>query len=149
MNDINLHDFRHSTPMPIRWADLDALGHVNNAKFLTYLEQARISYFNQLALWEGNPERTGLIMARVVIDYQLPLFAQDDIRVLTRTARLGGRSMDTHQVIVRRTSAGEDQIAANAMITVVVYDYVEIKSTLIPQAWRDKLKEYEPAEIKE
>lgn len=138
--------FRHHIPMPVRWSDLDALGHVNNAVYLTYFEQARISYFNALALWDGSINQLGLIMARAVIDYKLPLNASDDVHVFTRAKRLGTKSFDTEQVLVRRVG---DQLetAATGLITIVVFDYQANQSAPIPQAWRDMLTAYEPAPI--
>ena len=79
-------DFRHRTSLQVRFRDIDAFGHVNNATYLTYLEMARIDY--SYSLWERSRER-GLIIARIAIDFKLPLFAGDDVHVFTRTSRLG------------------------------------------------------------
>ncbi len=135
--------FRHHYPLQVRWSDMDALGHVNNARFLTYLEQARIHYVRDLKLWEGKPDKLGLIIAKVVIDFKLPLFATDDVHVFTRTVRLGRRSLETEQWVAR---LGDDQleIAAQARITIVVYDYAANQSTPIPEAWRALMRAYEP-----
>ena len=138
--------FRHHIPLPVRWSDLDALGHVNNAVYLTYFEQARISYFNELGLWDGSIEKLGLIMARAVIDYKLPLNATDDVHVFTRTKRLGNKSFDTEQLIARHVG-DQLEIAAQGMITIVVFDYQTNTSTPMPQPWRDMLTVYEPAQI--
>jgi acyl-CoA thioester hydrolase len=125
---------------------MDALGHVNNAKFLTYLEQARIDYFNQLKLWDGNQNELGLIMARVVLDYKLPLVAGDDIHVFTRCSRFGNRSLDTEQLILR-VKDNLTEIAAQGTITAVVYDYQKSQSAPIPADWKTRILEYEPGRI--
>lgn len=75
--------YRYETHIQVRWADLDALGHVNNATYLTYLEQARVSYFNDLGLWDGSIHQLGLIMAKVTLEYRLPVFGTDDVYVYT------------------------------------------------------------------
>lgn len=144
MNPPSLEGFRHHTAIQVRWGDMDALGHVNNAAFLTYLEQARVGYFAELGLWDGSAQGVGLIMARVEMDFRLPLFAGDDVHVFTRCARLGNRSFDTVQQIVRRTSAGALEVAAPATITIVVFDYAAGHSVGIPDTWRRSLREYEP-----
>lgn len=123
----------------MRWADLDALGHVNNATYLTYLEQARIMFFLTLALWDGKPDKLGLIMARAIIDYKLPLNAEDTVTVYTRVARIGSKSFDTEQHIVCERD-GLPTLAAAATITIVIYDYRSNQSTPIPDNWRDKLQ---------
>lgn len=137
-----LANFRHVLPMPLRWADMDALGHINNAAYLTYLEQARIRYFRDLDLWDGQPNKLGLIMAKVVLEYKLPLFAEDTVSVYTRCSRLGNRSFDTEQLIVRQADTLE--IAAQATITIVVFDYRANQSAPIPDEWRARLIAYEP-----
>ena len=48
----------HVTRMPIRWGDMDMMGHVNNAKYFTYIETARIDWFTSIAC-SPNPEGEG------------------------------------------------------------------------------------------
>ena len=134
--------FRHHYPLQVRWSDMDALGHVNNARFLTYFEQARINYVRGLRLWDGIPDKLGLIIARVEIDFKLPLFAGDDVHVFTRCARLGNRSLDTEQVVARRKD-NQLEVVARGLITIVVYDYRANQSAPIPAEWRNLVKAYE------
>lgn len=143
MNSIPLPEgFRHHYPLQVRWSDMDALGHVNNARFLTYMEQARIHYVNSMRLWDGTTDKLGLIIARVEIDFKLPLFAADDVHVFTRTARLGKRSIVTEQLIARRKD-DQYETAARGVITIVVYDYSANQSAPIPTEWRALVSAYE------
>lgn len=59
---ITLDGFRHCVTIDIRFADLDAMGHVNNAVYLTYMETARLRYALELGLWDGTPKAIGPIM---------------------------------------------------------------------------------------
>jgi acyl-CoA thioester hydrolase len=137
-------DFRHSTEIQIRWGDMDALGHVNNAVYLTYLEQARVQYMADLRMWDARVSRMGLIMARVVLDYKLPLLATDRVAtVFSRVSRLGNKSFDMAQLITRRVN-DEYEIAAEGTITLVVFDYPANQSIAIPEEWRAAFKAYEP-----
>lgn len=138
--------FRHRIPMPLRWSDLDAMGHVNNAKYLTYLEQARIRYCEDVGFWDGRSGGIGLIMARVELDYRIPLEEKDPVYVYTRVARIGNRSMETEQWIVRDHD-GALQIAAQGKVTVVAYDYHAGQSAPVPASWRDHILAYEPAPV--
>jgi acyl-CoA thioester hydrolase len=138
--------FRHAVPMPIRWADLDSLGHVNNALYLTYLEQARIHFINALEIWDGKPDKIGMIMAKVVMEFKLPLVANDEIVVYTRVARLGNKSYDTEQHIVRHND-GQTELAASALITIAVYDYRIGQSVIIPDDWRQRLAAHSPQSV--
>jgi acyl-CoA thioester hydrolase len=133
--------FRHAVHVTVRWADLDALGHVNNAIYLTYLEQARIHFIRSLGLWDGKPDKLGLIMAKVVLDYKLPLTDIDQVTVYTRVARLGSKSFETEQHIVRGQGA-HLALAATGLITAVVYDYPAQQTAPIPADWRAKLAAY-------
>lgn len=139
-----LEGFQHGLPIQVRWGDLDAMGHVNNAKYLTYMEQARIHYINDLGLWDGHNTRRGMIMARVELDYKFPLTLAGEVVVYTRTSRLGNKSLDTEQQIVRYLD-GEARVAAAAKITLVVYDYDRGQSAPIPDRWREVFIAYEPA----
>jgi len=140
--------FRHITPIQVRWGDMDALGHVNNAVFLTYLEHARVHYLSEVGLWDGGEASIGPIMVKAVVDYKLPLFANDDVYVFTRCARLGNRSFETAQ-IVARLKDGRYEISAVATISGVVYDYRAGQSTPMPESWRERVRAYEPAPVVE
>ncbi len=134
--------FRHHYALQVRWGDMDALGHVNNAVFLTYLEQSRLNYVRQLGLRDGRPDRPGLILARIAIDFRQPLFADDDVHVFTRIIRIGGRSFDTEQWVTV-LHEGQLEVAAQATTTVVVYDYAARKSAPIPDEWRALVRTFE------
>ena len=132
--------FRHHLALQVRWGDMDALGHVNNAVYLTYLEQARLDYAK--AYWQGQGDGIGVIMARIAIDYKMPLVASDDVHIYTRCSRLGNRSFDMEQWVMRWKD-GALEIAAQATTTVVVYDYDSQQSVLIPEVWREIMQSYE------
>jgi acyl-CoA thioester hydrolase len=135
--------YRFSYPIDIRYGDMDTLGHVNNAKYLTYLEQARVHYFRELALWDGSVSDTGFIVARIEIDYKLPLSLDDRQAVVyTRTGRMGSKSLDLDCLIVR---AGDEAVAAASRTVMVAYDYVRNQSVPLLNAWRQRISEYDGA----
>jgi acyl-CoA thioester hydrolase len=138
-------DYRYCLTVPIRYRDMDTLGHVNNVVYLTYLEQARIEYINHLGLWDGQPSEQGLILAKSTVEYRLPLAMSDrTVDVWTRVSRLGNRSFDmAHRLICQRD--GQPAVAAEASIVMVVYNYVAGAAVPIPADWRDRLINYEPA----
>src|ERR1051326_5853842 len=86
--------FRHKTKMEIRFVDVDAFGHVNNANYLTYFEQARVSYFDEVAGWDYDWSRQGIILARAEVNYVLPANFRDEVYVYTRCSRIGTKSFD-------------------------------------------------------
>ncbi len=129
-------NFHYHTPITIRYGDMDTLGHVNNAKYLTYLEHARISFFRDLKIWEGSIAEVGAIIARISIDYKLPLTMDDGtVDIWTRCSRLGNKSFDMEQVILRKDGAA----AATAVTVAVVYDYQANASVALPEEWKARL----------
>jgi acyl-CoA thioester hydrolase len=133
--------FRHAMSMNVRFADLDALGHVNHAKYLTYMEQARMAYATDVWGWNGDMDKLGMIVARVAVDYRQPLFFNDSLQVMTRCARLGNKSFDLAYLIIR---VG-DEIVATGLTSMVAYDYTISATIPFPIEWRDRTLAYEPA----
>ena len=144
MESFSLPGFRHAFSIQVRWSDMDSLGHVNNARFLTYIEDARLNYIQTLQLRDARPDRPGLIIAKIVIDFRQPLFVNDEVVLFSRCVRLGKSSFDMEQWIMRRKD-GDFQIIAQATVTVVVYDYSVNHSAPIPDDWRTRIKAYEIA----
>jgi acyl-CoA thioester hydrolase len=134
----------YHTPMTVRYGDMDALGHVNNAKYLTYFEHARISYIQQHHLWDGALSPRGLIVAKTTIEYKLPLALSDGtVDIWTRVCRLGNKSFDMEHLLMVQHSS-EAKIAATGLIVMVAYDYAANQTIDIPTEWRKLLIAYEP-----
>jgi len=90
-------------PIEVRFRDLDALGHVNNAVYLTYLEVARVAYFSRLQRdWL---EKGHFILARAEVDFLRPILLEDPVEVGVRVARLGRSSFDMEYLVL---AAGEE-----------------------------------------
>lgn len=136
-------NYRYNTIIPIRYGDMDTLGHVNNAKYLTYLEQSRISYIRDRGLWDGSLSAQGLIIARIEIDYRAPITMDDGQAVVwTRVSRIGNKSFDmTQAVMVERD--GQVITAAEARTVIVVYDYTANATAPVPEAWRTLIKSFD------
>ena len=77
----------------VRFRDLDPMGHVNNAVFLTYLEQARVAFFSEMGAATGL-EDMNMIVARVEIDFKAPVRLGQVVEVSVRTSRFGTKSFD-------------------------------------------------------
>lgn len=134
--------YRHCTPISIRFADIDRLDHVNNAKYLTYIEQARIIYVDDQTAASGL-ERLSMIVAKQTIEYKLPLSLSDkEAEVWTRVSRLGTKSFDMEHLILR---SHDGAVAATGLVVVVCYDYTQEKAVNMTDEWRQYLKHYEPS----
>lgn len=129
-----LDNFTFHYPVQIRWADIDALNHVNNAVYLSYFEQARIDYFREAVDW--NWEEVGMILAKSCIEYLKPLLARDQAEVWLRVSKLGNKSFEMENIVVRNTPSGPE-IITRCNSTLVTYDYRKEVSVLLPEYVRE------------
>ena len=88
----------HEKRIEIRWRDLDAFRHVNNAVYATYLEECRDEWAER-ALGDAG-DIWGFVLARVAIDYRRELTQEDDVIVAScRLVRIGNSSVTLHEEI--------------------------------------------------
>jgi acyl-CoA thioester hydrolase len=116
----------------VRFRDLDGMGHVNNAVFSTYLEQARLAWF-------GTSETLPLsdvILARTEIDFRSPVAVGETVEIGVRASRLGTKSFELEYEL----QAG-GRLVAEAKSVLVGYDYSRGESSTIPERWRRRLSE--------
>jgi len=142
MSTNSLGKFRHNTSITIRYGDIDLLRHVNNAKYQTYTEEARIKYCQDVLEWDGNWETFNMILASFRIDYLQPLFLFDSLLIYTRCYRLGTKSFDLDYAFMR-TNNEKMELMATAQTTLVTFDYQSQTTIPIPDAIRSKITEYE------
>lgn len=139
---MNLQElFRYTHHIDIRYADVDVLGHVNNVRYFTYMETARVQYFTDVVGWDGQWQTMSFILARTSCDFKLPLGYGDGVKVCIRVSRLGKKSFDMTYALIRER---DDALAAVGSSTQVTYDYQTKQSILIPDTWRAKMVSYEP-----
>jgi acyl-CoA thioester hydrolase len=135
--------YRHHVEITTRFADMDAMGHVNNAKYLTYFETGRLTYFDDVFQPE-NFREIGVILAKVTVEFKLPLVAGQVIDVYTRASRMGNRSFDQQGVIMLRADDGP-VLAATCHQVMVAFDYTRQQSMPLPPEWKARMIAYEPA----
>jgi acyl-CoA thioester hydrolase len=136
----NLADYKFRTPVPIRFSDIDAYGHANNAVYLTYFEVARSNYWREVVKWDWNT--IGIILAKSEVNYLKPITLQDQIVCYVRTTRIGNSSFDVMHVIVKLTENGEE-ICTTGKTVCISYDYSINKSVKIPAEQRARMIAYD------
>ncbi len=96
-----MSEFRFYHPIEVRYGDLDPQGHLNNAKYFTYIEQARITYWKHLGLWGGGSFiDIGIILAEARMTFKAPVLWGQPILVGVRITRLGHKSLDVIYTVV-------------------------------------------------
>ena len=118
-------DFPHVHRDTVRFRDCDAMGHVNNAVYSTYLEQARIGILGDLEPF---------ILARVEIDFRAELRSGDDVEIRSRCSHVGTKSFRLDHEIW-----SGDRLAAEAKSVLVGYDYTAGRSVPLPDEIRRRL----------
>jgi acyl-CoA thioester hydrolase len=109
--------------------------HVNHANYLTYVEEARLNYYDAIfGLDDDWHFQNSLIMARCEIDYMAAIDYDDEILVDTKCARLGNTSFELAWKIIRHCN-GREEVSARGKTVIVCYDYLSKKAIEIP---RDK-----------
>jgi acyl-CoA thioester hydrolase len=125
--------------MDVRFRDIDAFGHVNNAVFSTFAEQARVQYLLDVIGMPDGFEQMPLILARLEIDYRSPIRLGDRIVVESRVDRIGRSSIRmSHRIL-----AGDARLAADVQSVLVTYDYEAATPIPVPDAWRHRIAERE------
>jgi acyl-CoA thioester hydrolase len=133
-------EFRHRTSLQVRFRDIDAFGHVNNAVFFSYVEQARIRYLLDVIHPETTFDRMPLILARVEFDYRSPVLFGEEVSVETRVDRIGRTSFAmSHRV----TAGPEGRLAGDVQSVLVTYDYAAARPMPVPDDWRARIGDHE------
>jgi acyl-CoA thioester hydrolase len=85
-----------TTILPIRWGDMDAMGHVNNTVYFRYMEQARIEWFEQLGYNTGQNAREGPVIVNASCTFLVPLVYPGNVEVRMFIGHPGRSSLPTH-----------------------------------------------------
>ena len=128
--------YRAWTAIPIRFADQDPLGHVNNAAVAIYLEHARCEQLLPVVRGAGVPG-LDFVLARIVIDYLVEIRYPGQVDIGTRIARLGTRSL----LLANAVFQGE-RCHCVAEATLVFFDTLSRKSTAPPAAVREHMRRF-------
>jgi len=142
MNKTDLYTYYH--PITIRYSDLDPQEHVNNAVYLSYLESARLGYYQAAGIWNAEKRiKTGMVVARVEIDYLAPITLGQAIQVGLRLERMGNKSL-TFAFLIESITKGTP--LARGLSVMVAYDNQIERSIPLPEEWRRLINLFEERE---
>lgn len=134
-------DFRYWMPIAVRWSDMDTLGHVNNAVYFTYIETARLAYFNTTGVSDHWQDGYGPILARITCDFRQPIVHPAKLEAGVRVCRLGKSSMSIETLLCEDS---RDNVVASSEAVVVWVHYASGKSKPLSPTLRQALIDYEP-----
>jgi acyl-CoA thioester hydrolase len=117
----------------VRFNDLDAFGHVNNAVYSSYLEDARNAFMREAGLVRS-VEDIAMILAHVEIDFLGQVGVGEELEVGVRASRFGTKSFDFEYEV-----RSGDRVVASAKTVQVGFDYDSNTTIPVPDAWREGL----------
>lgn len=134
---------RHKTQIQLRFKDLDKLGHVNNANYLSYFELARVNYFKAvMGTRTIDWSVEGVIIAKVEMNFKQPIMLEDEVSVYVWASRYGTKSFDMSCSIVKSVNGQEIEVASG-MTVLVCMNYKTNQTIEIPALWKKKMEEFE------
>ena len=142
----NLGNWPISIEITVQWGDMDALKHVNNTVFLTWMETARMAYFEECGMMDTfESEKIGPILAAIKADFLAPVVYPDTVVVHTTISKMGRASFDMAYKIMSSANGGE--FVATGSATGVMCDYSTGRSTPISENLRARITDLERTQL--
>lgn len=129
--------FSFSTPVQIRFSDIDGYLHVNNGIYFSYFEHARAVFLYEVCGW--NVMTIGTVVGRIEIDYLRPIHLEDKVEALVKCTRIGNSSFDLEQYLIGTDSKGESHVFSKCKCIMVSVDMKSMRPVAVPQEYRLKL----------
>lgn len=130
---------RHQVLVPVRFRDMDAMGHVNHAVYFSYMEYARQEFWFQLMADRG-VRAFNFIVLKAECLYRSPAEIGETVVVRSGITRMGGSSFTWEYRLTDHATGREIALASTEL---VMYDYDSGKPTRIPQELRDRLESFQ------
>ncbi|MBR5102702.1 MAG: acyl-CoA thioesterase [Muribaculaceae bacterium] len=141
--DINNIEYRCSTPVQLRFNDIDMLGHVNNTIYFSFFDLAKSDYFNRVnngvVEWDDVP----IVIANINCDFIAPVTFDEQIEIKTAVESIGDKSFRLVQVLVNSTTG---ELKCLCRTVMVYFDTTTRIPISVPQQWRDSIAQYERGE---
>lgn len=132
--------FHHSTPVQIRFNDIDIMAHVNNSVYQNFFDLARTHYFGEVFSEKIDWKSTALVLAKITIEYLNPIFLEEKIEVLTKVHSIGTKSLQMIQKIIN-SETGEVKAVNDAVL--VAFGIKEDTAVPIPEQWKSDINDFE------
>jgi acyl-CoA thioester hydrolase len=141
-------EFPHRLSIEVRFGDTDAMGHANNARFLTYVESARIAYWEEAT---GEPfglpthgQEEGMILAEIRLSFRAQVYFGEVLTIETRIGRIGRTSFTLeHRITAPEAPRGHARLVATAEAVQVLFDYATGRPRPVPDAIVARLGAFE------
>lgn len=137
---MNLTNYHYKTTIPVRFADLNAFGLVNNDVFLTYFEIAQSGYWKNITRWESSTH--GVIISKAEIEYLHPLRFNNELSAHVRISSIQNTSFIMEYILTVMEPTGE-KLCARGSTRCVFYDFQHAKPVAFPADLRERIVTFE------
>ena len=132
--------FKHTTPIQIRFNDIDIMGHVNNSVHQNYYDVARLDYFKAVLREDIDWQGFTIVLASIHIDFYSPVLLQEKAAVRSRIEQIGEKSLTMIQELYN-SETGEVKSFNRAVL--VGYSRKEGITTQIPENWKSDILRFD------
>lgn len=122
---------------PIHWGEMDAFGHVNNARFFTWFESSRIAFFQAAGVSLDPTHSVAPILAAAHCDYVEPVVFPARLVVGAKATKLGNTSLTLEHAVWR--AGAPERILARGTSVVVLLNYATGEKVRVPEAARQAI----------
>ena len=129
-------DYSFEADLNVRFRDIDAMGHVNNAVYATYMEEARTAYFGEVL--DAKLSEVETVLANLELEFRRSVELGDELTVAVRVPELGESSIPMEYEI-----RADGEVAATGEAVQVAYDREAGSSRPLPDEWREQIKAFE------
>ncbi len=135
------------TPVHVRFRDLDALGHVNNAVYHSYVEEARVAYFDKVVGTRHDWDAFGVLLARTEINYLKPIHFKEDITCGIEIISLGNTSIEVAFALFKKLNSDDMEEVCSGKNILVCRDHTTNSTAPIPADWKNAIEKFEDEEL--
>lgn len=136
--------FRHTTPIQIRFSDVDVLGHVNNTKYFTFFDTGKAYYMEAVLGHKVDWHHVDTVVANVDCAFLSPVFFGEEIELLTACEQIHEKSYSILQLL-REKNTGQAKALCRSIM--VAFDQSKGKACEVSDELRKKLCSYEGQEL--
>ncbi len=133
-------EYHHTTPVQLRFNDIDMLGHTTNSVYQQYFDLGRMEYIKDVLEEKMNWQSEGLILVNISISFMSPIKLNDDIEVRTKVVKLGNKSLEMIQEVYNISTS---QVAAQSKAVMVGFNGTKEVSIPLPERWRSSIIAFE------
>lgn len=138
------YEYKHRTPVQIRFNDIDVLGHLNNSIYMQFMDLGKAAYFSGMLPEGFNWDNVGLVIANINIDFLAPSYLEDNLEVLTAVESISRKSLVLDQRVINSSTG---QVKSAAKVTMVCVNPKTHRTEEISQEWRDRISAFEGREF--